>query len=91
MVVAGTAQARSFHPFRQGRSYDIQHGLMVYSASAQTPEPVPNEKNTTEQPRQTVYPRHRQRVSLRLGPDTSGGIGGQHIHPTDSEIVITMF
>ena len=35
-------------------------------------------------PRQTVYPSHRQRVSLRLGPDNVGGIGGQHVHPTDS-------
>ena len=41
----------------------------------------------------TVCPSHRQqRVSLRLGPDTgSRSIDGQHIHPTDSEIVITMF
>ena len=30
-------------------------------------------------------------MSLRLGRDTDGGIGGQHIHPTDSEIVITIF
>ena len=42
-------------------------------------------------PRQTVYPNHRQRVSLRLGPDNGGGIGGQHRWTTDSEIVITMF
>ena len=25
------------------------------------------------------------------GPGNGEGIGGQHIHPTDSEIVITMF
>ena len=39
----------------------------------------------------TVHPSHRQRVSLWLGPDTDRGIDGQHIHPTDSEIVVTMF
>ena len=37
------------------------------------------------------YLSHYQRVSLRLCPDNSGGIGGQYIHPTHSEFVITMF
>ena len=32
-----------------------------------------------------------QRVSLWLGPKNDGGIGRQHIYPTDNEIVITMF
>ena len=64
---------------------------MVYSASAQTPDPAPNETNERTNQDKTVYPSHRQRVSLWLGPDTGRGIDGQHIHPTDSEIVITMF
>ena len=39
----------------------------------------------------TIYPSHRQRVSLRLSLDNGEGIGGQHTYPTDSEIVITIF
>ena len=59
----------------------VRHfGQVYYRFSTVSYGMLPHLGNIHRKPRVTCH-----------NPSLGGGIGGQHIHPTDSEIVITMF